>query len=275
MGIRGVGILQGIGKVPILDARADYVVVHPILLVCSMPLTGERGPCSPSHPALLLQAPRCPELMPVHRLEEMAVLQPIHLLYLVVRNTLVDLLTSCWQAAEVCGVGALNQVGVEVGLEIVVLDALMLAPQVCGRLQLVLLHPEAPQMILKHQRVVAVVQAHLVLLLVVHLLLWVDVAPEVRVHSVVLGLDEAAVVEIGGVGVVALPPHLELEVAVASVARVAGVLDLVRHQAVGGEDLRVRVGSVVGLPLVLVLGVRLGLVHASGLRLAILMAVGP
>lgn len=260
MRIRSVGILHEIVEVSILDARADDVVVHLVLLVCAAPLTGQRSPCASLHPVVLFQAPRCPELMPVHRLEEMPVLQPICLLYLGARHTLVDLLAPCWQAAEVCCVDVLNQVRVEVGLEVVVLDALVLTPQVCGRLQLVLLHPKAPQMILKHQRVVAVVQAHLVQLLVVHLLLGVDGSSEVCVHPVVLGLDEAAVVEIGGVRVVALPPHLE--VAVASVARVAGVLHLVGHQAVVGEDLRIRVGSVVGLPLVLVLGVGLSLMHS-------------
>ena len=168
----------------------------------------------------------------------------------------------------------LYQVRVEVGLEVIVLDALVLTPQVCWRLQLVLLHSEPPQVILEHQRVVAVVQAHLVQLLVVHLLLRVDVTPVVRVHWVVLGLDKAAVVEVGGVRVVALSPHLELEVAVAGVACVSSVLDLVRHQAVVVEDLRVRIGSVVGLPLVQVLSIGLGLVHPRGLCLAVLVAVG-
>ena len=56
------------------------------------------------------------------------------------------------------------QVGVKVR-ELVVLDALVLAPQ----LRLVLLHSQASQVVLEHQGVMAVIQVHFSTLICVHL----------------------------------------------------------------------------------------------------------
>jgi hypothetical protein len=183
-----------------------------------------------------LMVPTTGGIMLTSRLQKLLIEEGIDKLPLIIEKPLIYLLSlSLRQSSEVW---------VEVRLEVIVLYALMLAPQMGRWLQLVLLHAQPPQVILEHQRVVTVIQVQLVHLVLVHLLLGVQGAlPEVGVEPVVLGLewrirsggiatryylDKAVVVEIGWVRVVALASELELEIAVTSVACVASVLDLVR-----------------------------------------------
>ena len=72
VGVRSIGFLHGIAKISIPGAHG--MLVPMVALVCPLPPTGGWSPCSSPHPAPLLQAPRRPLLLPVHRLLEMAVL---------------------------------------------------------------------------------------------------------------------------------------------------------------------------------------------------------